>query len=143
MTTCARGRNTEPRGWGTQGTRPCFERVFERAGIGYDSPDDAARAFIEAGEQADSTGRPMEADAEREGGGRGAVKARDGVRRPSSVAYLHPLSGPPDNLTVLTDTQALRLRVDDGGEVDGVETSRGPCVLATRSSWRAAFSTPP
>ncbi len=113
-------------GWGPEGTRRHFERVFDRVGLGYNSPDnDIARAFVEAGEQAGYPVRDMAADASREGVGWVAINARDGLRRSSSVAYLHPLAQAPPNLTVLLDTQALRLVVDERGDARAVETTRG------------------
>jgi choline oxidase len=114
-------------GWGPDGTRRYFDRVLERTGLEYPSPDnDAAAAFIEAGKQAGYDERKMEADASREGVGWVSLNARNGMRRSSSVAYLHPLSGRQSNLTVLTDTQALRLIFDEQGNTCGVETSNGP-----------------
>lgn len=113
-------------GWGPEGTRRYFDQVFERVGLGYNSPDnDAARAFIEAGKQAGYPEREMAADANREGVGWVAINAVGGLRRSSSVAYLHPLADLPQTLTVLTDTQVLRLLFDERGDLSGVETSRG------------------
>jgi choline oxidase len=112
-------------GWGPDGTRRYFDRVFERTGLEHDSPDnDAAAAFIEACKQAGYPEHEWNADGGREGTGWVPVNARGRLRRSASVAYLHPLSELPSNLTVKTDTQALRL-VLDGREASGVETSGG------------------
>jgi choline oxidase len=112
-------------GWGPDGTRSYFDRVFERTGLEHDSPDnDAAAAFIEACKQAGYPEHEWNADGGREGTGWVPVNARGRLRRSASVAYLHPLSELPSNLTVKTDTQALRL-VLDGREASGVETSVG------------------
>ncbi len=112
-------------GWGPEGTRQYFDRVFERTGLEHDSPDnDAAAAFINACTQAGYPENRWEADGGREGAGWVPVNARGRLRRSASVSYLHPISELPDNLTVKTDTQALRLLLE-GGEAVGVETSNG------------------
>jgi choline oxidase len=112
-------------GWGPEGTRRYFDRVFERTGLEHDSPDnDAAAAFIEACKQAGYPEHEWNADGGREGTGWVPVNARGKLRRSASVSYLHPLSELPDNLAVRTDTQALRL-VLDGREATGVETKDG------------------
>jgi choline dehydrogenase len=45
-----------------------------------------------------------------------------GVRSSSSVAYLHPIMGKRQNLTIMTETRALRIVVD-GGRATGVEVA--------------------
>ncbi|MEX2426138.1 MAG: GMC oxidoreductase [Thermomicrobiaceae bacterium] len=113
-------------GWGPDGTRRYFDRVLERTGLEYTLPDNhAALAYIEAGKQLGYTERLMAANAEEEGVGWVALNAKSGMRQSSSVAYLHPLSEAPYNLTVLTDTRALRLIIDDAGNATGVETDTG------------------
>jgi choline oxidase len=112
-------------GWGPEGTRRYFDRVFEQTGLEHDSPDnDAAAAFIEACKQAGYPEHLWNADGSREGTGWVPVNARGRLRRSSSVAYLHPLAELPDNLTVRTETQAHRLVLEDG-EAKGVVTSGG------------------
>jgi choline oxidase len=113
-------------GWGPEDTRKYFDRVLETTGLEYTPPDnDAAAAYIEAGKQAGFTERHMAANAEEEGVGWVALNSKNGIRQSSSVAYLHPLNQLPSNLTVLTDTQALRLIFDDQGNAIGAETSQG------------------
>lgn len=131
-------------GWGPDATRSYFDRVLERTGVGYNSPDnDVAAAFIEAGKQAGFPERAMEADANSEGVGWVAINARDGLRRSSSVAYLHPLSRCPENLIVRTETRASRLLFDEHGDVIGVHTDRGD-LRARRETVLScgAFDTP-
>jgi choline oxidase len=112
-------------GWGPDGTHRYYDRVFERTGLEHDSPDnDAAAAFIEACKQAGYPEHEWNADGGREGTGWVPVNARGRLRRSASVSYLHPLSELTSNLTVKTDTQALRLLLE-GRQVTGVETSRG------------------
>jgi choline oxidase len=114
------------KGWGPEGTRLYFDRVLERTGLEYTPPDnDAAVAFIEAGKSLGYTERKMEADPNREGVGWVALNVRDGIRQSSSDAYLHPIMGKQSNITVMTDTQALRLVFDEQGNASGVETSNG------------------
>jgi choline oxidase len=113
-------------GWGPDDTRRYFDRVLERTGLEYTPPtNDAALSFIEAGKSLGYTERKMEADPEQEGVGWVALNYRGGIRQSSSVAYLHPIMGKQPNITVMTDTQALRLTFDDQGNVNGVETTNG------------------
>lgn len=113
-------------GWGTEDMRHYFDRVLERTGLEYPSPDnDAANAFIEAGKQAGYTERAWNGDANREGVGWVALNSQDLRRRSASVSYLHNLSDLPQNLTVMTDTRATCLTFDDQGHASGVETDRG------------------
>jgi choline oxidase len=112
-------------GWGPEGTRRHFDRVFERTGLEHDSPDnDAAAAFIEACKQAGYPEHEWNAEGGREGTGWVPVNARGRLRRSASVSYLHPLSELPSNLTVKTDTQALEVLLD-GREATGVRTLAG------------------
>lgn len=113
-------------GWGPEDTRPYFDRVLERTGLEYPSPDnDAVNAFIEAGKQAGYSERTWNADANREGVGWVALNSRNLLRRSASVAYLHQLSGLPSNLTVMTETRVSRLVFDERENASGAETSRG------------------
>jgi choline oxidase len=112
-------------GWGPEGTRIYFDRVLERTGLEYTTDNDAAAAFIDAGKQLGYEERKMDADANREGVGWVALNSKDGIRQSSSVAYLRPSSGTPDNLTIMTDTQAYRVIFDEQGDAAGVETSNG------------------
>jgi choline oxidase len=130
--------------WGPAGAREYFDRVLERTGLSYAGKDnDAAQAFIQAGKQAGYPEREMAADAETEGIGWVALNARDGIRQSSSVAYLRPESGTPANLTIFTDTTAMRLLFDDAGRATGVETTAGS-LYATREVILScgAFDTP-
>lgn len=131
-------------GWGPEGTRLHFDQVLERTGLSYAGKDnDAAQAFIEAGKQAGYPQREMAADAESDGVGWVALNAWNGIRQSSSVAYLRPETGTPENLTILTDTTTLRLIFDDSGRTIGVETTAGP-LYATREVILScgAFDTP-
>jgi choline oxidase len=131
-------------GWGPDDTRTYFDRVLETTGLEYTPPDnEAAASYIEAGKQAGYSERLMAADAMQEGVGWVALNVKDGIRQSSSVAYLHPLGQKHPNLTVMTDTQALRLTFDDQGNASGVETSNGT-VYASREVIVScgAFDTP-
>ena len=105
-----------------------YDRVFERTGLEHDSPDnDAAAAFIEACRQAGYPEHTWDGDGGREGTGWVPVNAKGKLRRSSSVSYLHPLSGLPQNLEVRTGVQALRIVLDEEGSATGVETAGGEC----------------
>ena len=112
-------------GWGPDGTRPCFDRVLGRVHVAEVPPEnECAAAFIAAAVEA---GYPLISFADpdfAEGVGWLRLNARDGLRQSSSVAYLHPLADCAPNLTIRTETTALRL-VLDGDRVTGVETTGG------------------
>ncbi len=119
-------------GWGPDGTRPYFDRVFERIHIETAPPQNAcAASFVEAAQQA---GFPLvtfnTADV-REGVGWFQLNKRGPLRQSSSAAYLHPLSKLPANLTVLPGVPAHRIILDDHGNAAGAETARGK-ILAHR-----------
>ncbi|WP_143526352.1 GMC family oxidoreductase N-terminal domain-containing protein [Rubrobacter xylanophilus] len=118
-------------GWGPEGTRPYYERVFGRVHVETIPPDNTCTAaFVEAARQAGFPLLRFNEEELREGVGWLQINARAGIRQSSSVAYLHPL-GRLSNLTVLTETRVLRILLDDGGEAVGAETSRG--VIEARS----------
>jgi choline oxidase len=113
-------------GWGPDGTERAWRRVFATVGVGAArSRNPLAAAVVQAAAQ---TGLPV-VDSwgpERPHGvGWLPLNARAGRRRSSSVAYLHPLSGLPANLTVLTGTSVERVELDGDGAAVGVITSRG------------------
>jgi choline oxidase len=115
------------RGWGAAGTRPFFERVFQRVALERAPADNAcAAAFVAAAQQA---GFPLvdfaAIDQVREGVGWFLLNKRGGIRQSSSVAYLHPLSQLPANLTVLTGTRTFRVLLDGQASATGAETERG------------------
>lgn len=113
-------------GWGPDGTEQAWQRMFATVGVGAaKSRNPLAAAVVQAGAQ---TGLPVI-----ESWGRGRphgvgwlpLNARAGRRRSSSVAYLHPLSRLPENLTVLTGTTVERVELDGAGAAVGVITSKG------------------
>jgi choline oxidase len=113
-------------GWGPDGTERAWQRMLGTVGVGAaESRNPLAAAVVEAGGQ---TGLPVIESWERErphGIGWLPLNARAGRRRSSSVAYLHPLSGLPENLTVLTGTSVERVELDGDGAAVAVITSRG------------------
>lgn len=114
-------------GWGPEGTREAFTRLLEKVNLEpSESGNEAIDAFVEAGEQA---GYPRCDFAEPfdESVGWFLLNKRGNLRASSSVAYLHPLAELPENLTIITETQAHKLIVETGDSprVRAVETSRG------------------
>lgn len=114
-------------GWGPATAKAYFDRVLERVHLQTAVPDNACTAaFIEAAHQA---GYPLIAfnqEVLREGVGWFQLNARGSVRQSSSVAYLHPLRDLPSSLTVLTNTTARRIILDERGEAIGIEVEGGP-----------------
>lgn len=119
-------------GWGVEGTRPAWERLLARVHVETAPPVNAcAAAFVAAGQEAGFPLVDMNGGDFAEGVGWLQLNVEGDVRQSSSVAYLHPLSGLPANLTVLTDTRADRLLLDGGGNAIGADTERGR-LLARR-----------
>jgi choline dehydrogenase len=119
-------------GWGPEGTRPYFDRVFRRVHTETAPPANAcAAAFVEAARQAGFPLVPFDGGDCHEGVGWFRLNKRGPVRESSSVAYLHPIAGRAPNLTVRTGTSARHLLHDDHGDARGVETEGGT-VLARR-----------
>jgi choline oxidase len=113
-------------GWGPDGTERAWEQMFATVGVGVaESRNPLAAAVVQAGAQ---TGLPVIESWGRErphGIGWLPLNARAGRRRSSSVAYLHPLSRLPENLTVLTGTAVERVELDGDGAAVGVITAGG------------------
>ena len=111
-------------GWGPEGTRPYFEKVAEKVNMETSGAgNEAVEAFVEAGEQAGFPKLSFDREV-REGVGLFFLNKKGPYRQSSSVAYLHPTSSLPDNLTVLTSAPARRVLFEDERAV-GVETARG------------------
>jgi choline dehydrogenase len=111
-------------GWGVEALRPELERLLVRyAPVAAQDRNDLCQAVVEAA--ATALGIPVVDDfnAAPFSDGAGFLSVgydpATGVRQSSSVAYLHPVLGRP-NLTVLTDTRAIRLVVE-GGRATGVD----------------------
>jgi choline oxidase len=131
-------------GWGPEGVRPYFDRVFDRVHLETALPENACTvAFIEAAQQAGFPLVVFGVEEVPEGVGWFQINARGSIRQSSSVSYLHPLSSLPPNLTVRTDTPVRRIILDAHGDAIGVETARG-VVFADREVivCCGAFDTP-
>ncbi len=111
-------------GWGVEGTRPYFQRLREKVNIESPAQDNVlVQAFVAAAQQA---GVPLVSFKEEfaEGVGWFELNKRGEKRESSSIAYLHPLSALPENLTVLTRVQTNRILIE-GDRAIAVETSQG------------------
>ncbi len=111
-------------GWGIEGTRPYFERLREKVNIESSQQDNVlVQAFVSSVQQA---GVPLVSFKEpfTEGVGWFELNKRGEKRESSSIAYLHPLSAFPENLTVLTLIQTNRILIEQGRAI-AVETSQG------------------
>lgn len=120
------------RGWGPDGCKPYFERVWEKVECEYGRVDNeweqsAVEACTEAGYPRVEMGREDVS----EGAGFFLLHKNGELRTSSSISYLHPLAQLPENLVVMCDTEVERLVVGDDRVVRGVETSRGR-ILARR-----------
>src|SRR5215469_4456409 len=112
-------------GWGPAETGACFDEIESRVRVETLTPHspshrDMLEAAREIGFPAADFSRPFD-----EGVGPYRLNKIGNLRQSSSVTYLHPLAALPKNLTLLTDTEVLRLAFGAQGEVTGVETRRG------------------
>ena len=113
-------------GWGPDGTRSYFERVFERVNVEtIRLGNTCTEAFVEAAQQAGFPTVLFNEEELREGVGWLQLNARGATRQSSSVAYLHPMEELPPNLTIMTDTKVRRILFDDYGDAVGAETESG------------------
>ncbi len=117
-------------GWEPEIVRPSFDRLLKKVSLEAASPDNPFhQALIEAAEAAglsqvtfNQNGRAVP-----KSGGIGYLQfnKRGHLRLSSSVAYLHPLDQWDENLTILTNTRAIRLLFDNNNRAIGLETDRG------------------
>lgn len=113
-------------GWGPEGARPHFERLFDRVNVETILPGNTCtESFVQAARQAGFPPLRFNDEEVREGVGWLQLNARGAIRQSSSVAYLHPIGELPPNLTVMTDTKVWRVLIDDHGDAVGAETDRG------------------
>ncbi len=112
------------RGWGPDGVAEYFSRVSRTVDM---EPSEwgnpAVESFLAAAEERGFP-RLNFSEGVREGAGLFNLNKKGGKRQSSSVAYLHPISDLPNNLTVLTHTRTSRV-LFEGERAVGVETSRG------------------
>jgi choline oxidase len=111
-------------GWGASETELYFERVFEQVFIDKaPTINPLSLAFLEAAHQAGFDLLTFNIDGElREGVGIFQLNARNGLRQSSAQAYIHPLLPSARNLTVLTNTTANKIALDESNVAYAVET---------------------
>lgn len=103
-------------GWGSAAMEPYYRRLLNRHQL-VAAKDRNAILFDWVASAASAAGVRPDPDwnAASFGGGAGFLDIgydpQTGIRSSSSVAYLHPILGGRANLTVLTDTRALRVEV--------------------------------
>ncbi|MCP5084755.1 MAG: GMC family oxidoreductase [Alphaproteobacteria bacterium] len=117
-------------GWGPEGVQPYFDRVESMVQVETDPPlSVTSAAFLRAGQEL-GLPRLQFRDQIAAGVGSFPLNVSGSTRQASSNCYLHPLSGLPPHLQVMTGTTAERL-LFDGTKVTGCQTSRG-AILARR-----------
>jgi len=112
-------------GWSASETAHYFAKVFERVNIEKQPAlNPLSQAFLEAAQQARFDLVSFHEDGIlREGAGIFALNVQDGLRQSSSQAYLHPVRKSAQNLTVLTNTCANRITLDERNTACAVETT--------------------
>jgi choline oxidase len=111
-------------GWSASETQPYFERVFEQVSIDKTPTiHPLSQAFMEAARQAGFEHLAFNIDGElREGVGIFHLNARNGIRQSSAQAYIHPMLSSARNLTILTNTVANKIVMDERNVAYAIET---------------------
>jgi choline dehydrogenase-like flavoprotein len=111
-------------GWSAHETQDYFDRVFERVYIEKKPPlHPLSQAFLAAAQQAGFDLLTFNHDGElRPGAGAFHLNARHGLRQSSAQAYLHPMLPSAHNLTILTNTTAHKILLDEQNIAYAVET---------------------
>jgi choline oxidase len=111
-------------GWGASETEYYFDRVFEQVFIEKTPTiNPLSQAFLEAAQQAGYDLLTFNIDGElREGVGVFQLNARNGLRQSSAQAYIHPMLPSAHNLTLLTNTVANKIMLDEHNVAYAVET---------------------
>ncbi len=117
-------------GWNASATRIYFEKVFSQVYIETSPPlHPLSRSFLEAAQQTGFRLVTFNMDgALHEGVGIFHLNTRNGIRQSSSVAYLHPVLKSAKNLTVLTNTRAHKILIDDNKNALAIETDAATFV---------------
>ena len=111
-------------GWNAHETKRYFDRVFAKVHIEKTPAiNPVSQAFLQAAQQAGFDLITFNTDAElRAGAGVFHLNVRNGTRQSSSQAYIHPLLASTRNLTVLTNTVANKIVLDEYNVAYAVET---------------------
>lgn len=113
-------------GWEPQQVRPFYHKVLDKVSLERsDSGNACGKAMLQACREWGIQTLDFSQANYREGAGWFYLNKKGGLRHSSSVAYLHPYNELPENLTILTETFASRLIIDEGKRVTGVETDKG------------------
>ena len=120
-------------GWCASDLHPYYEKVYQTVSLERTPPlNPLSQAFLAAAQQAGFPLIPFQIDGPlREGVGIFHLNAQGGIRQSSSQAYLHPIWKAASNLTVLTNTRANSILLDQTNTAYGVETESAT-LLATR-----------
>ncbi len=114
-------------GWSAEALRPYFAMVVDKMHVHRaDSRSACAHAIHEGALETGLQEIDVHAGPFADGAGWMYLNERDEIRQSTAVTYLYPLSQKPANLTLLLETWASGLEVDDDGAVHTVHTSRGP-----------------
>ena len=119
-------------GWGPAETRAAFARAIERTGTHEEGPYSAnAHAFVDAAVEAGYPRVSVNSDDIVVGSGFLAMNREGHARMSTDISYLRRAEHHRGSLTVLTETLALRVMIDEAGRATGVETDQG-AAQATR-----------
>lgn len=114
-------------GWEPATVRPFYRKVLEKVKVEVsDSQNACGQALLQACAEYGIPLLSFDQATYREGAGWFSLNKQGNIRQSSSVAYLHPYSSIPGNLTLMTQTMVTGLIIDDNKQVRGVKTSQGP-----------------
>ncbi|WPP51995.1 GMC family oxidoreductase [Catalinimonas niigatensis] len=112
--------------WTPQQVRPFYDKVLEKVNLEKSNSANACgKAMIEASEQFGIPAQDFEQGNYHQSAGWFSLNKKGGLRYSSSVAYLHPYDQIPEDLTIITETFATKLLIDEHKRVTGVETNKG------------------
>jgi choline oxidase len=115
--------NLGAKGWGAADMAPYFNRVMENTNVEQSPHHPASVAFVNAGKELGLKEINF-ARAIAQGVGYFPLNARGRLRQSSSITYLHPTSQLPRHLEIWTETQAIKILIENGKAI-GAESTRG------------------
>jgi choline dehydrogenase-like flavoprotein len=113
-------------GWGADEVLPHFDALEARIHVETEAADLDSHGILFDAARETGFGRVDFARPFDEGMGRYRMSKRGPHRQSTSVVFLRPRESVPKNLSILTETAAIRLLFAADGGVQGVETDRGP-----------------
>ena len=115
------------KGWGKETVAPVFDWLLERVHLEQASLENPFHwDLVKSAETLNLPLRDFSPHAQvQDGVGYLYFNKKGNLRQSASVAFLHPLEQWGDELTIFTNTHAIKLIIDENKRAIGVETDRG------------------